>query len=47
MQRANENINGDENGDKVQRKGGARRQIDRQIIGSNSLEEASLERKKE
>lgn len=29
VKRANENINGDENGDNVQRKGGARRQIDR------------------
>lgn len=38
MKRANENINSDENGDNVQRKGEARRGIDRQIIGTNGAE---------
>lgn len=35
VKRANEKINGDENGDNVQRHGGAKRGIDRQIIGTN------------
>lgn len=35
MKRANGKINGDENGDNAQRKGRARKGIDRQIIATN------------
>lgn len=37
VKRANEKINGGENGDNVQRKGGARRGIDRQIATKGAV----------